>query len=197
MTINANHYISDKNLLSKLLRIPMKNLRGETLKEMIFNLMKDPYTANNSGKAERIMMVHEVACRYGGKKLELGEPFRNSVQIYDHFRFRLENETQERFLTVLLDNKHRIIKEQIISLGTLNQSLVHPREVFAPAIEMRAAAIVLIHNHPSGDPQPSNQDVEITKRLVEVGNLVGIRVIDHVIVGANSYYSFVDENIMP
>ncbi|MBT4285856.1 MAG: JAB domain-containing protein, partial [Deltaproteobacteria bacterium] len=86
---------------------------------------------------------------------------------------------------------------QVISIGILNKSLVHPREVFVPALERRAAAIVLCHCHPSGDPKPSTQDKEITKRLVEVGKLIGINVLDHLIIGDNGYYSFVDEDVMP
>ena len=83
----------------------------------------------------------------------------------------------------------------MISLGTLNQSLVHPREIFAPAIELRAASVILIHSHPSGDVQPSNQDIEITKRLSKVGEIMGIKVLDHVIIGED-YFSFVDQDMM-
>jgi len=130
-------------------------------------------------------------------KVEEGESFTNSESIYNYYRFSLTRQKQESFYILILDNKHRIIKLQCISQGILNKSLVHPREVFAPAIQLRAAAIVLIHNHPSGDPTPSTADINITGRLVQVGELVGISVLDHVIIGKNSYYSFVDEDRMP
>ena len=84
----------------------------------------------------------------------------------------------------------------MITMGTLNQSLIHPREIFAPAIELRAASVILIHSHPSGDTKPSQQDIEITKRLSEVGEIMGIKVMDHVIIG-DDYFSFVDDGIMP
>jgi DNA repair protein RadC len=93
--------------------------------------------------------------------------------------------------------KHRVVSKQLISMGTLNRSLVHPREVFVSAIELRATAILVVHNHPSGDPKPSVQDIDITKRLVEVGKIIGINVIYHVIIGQGTYFSFMDEGIMP
>jgi hypothetical protein len=130
-------------------------------------------------------------------KVKEGQSFTNSESIYNYYRFTLTRKKQESFYILILDNKHRIIKLQRISQGILNKSLVHPREVFAPAIQLRAAAIVLIHNHPSGDPTPSTADINITRRLVQVGELVGISVLDHVIIGKNSYYSFVDEDRMP
>ena len=109
----------------------------------------------------------------------------------------MSRKKQESFFILILDNKHRTIKLQKISQGILNKSLVHPREVFAPAIQLRAAAIILIHNHPSGDPTPSTADINITRRLVQVGEIVGISVLDHVIIGKSSFYSFVDEDRMP
>lgn len=126
----------------------------------------------------------------------LKKTFTNAREIYDHFKKELRKDAQESFYAVTLDNKHRVISKRLISLGTLNQSLVHPREVFATAIQLRAAAIILVHNHPSGDPTPSNQDLAITQRLQDVGDLVGIKVLDHIIIGADSFFSFVDENML-
>jgi DNA repair protein RadC len=145
---------------------------------------------------KRANLIKEVCCRYGEKRKVEGDTFVNSREIYDHFKIRLRHQEQESFICVYLDNKHRIISEKEISVGTLTQSLVHPRECYAPAIQLRAAAIILIHNHPSDDTKPSGADIKITKRLCEVGKLVGIKVLDHVIIG-DGYYSFVDENILP
>ncbi|MBT3226813.1 MAG: JAB domain-containing protein [Deltaproteobacteria bacterium] len=122
--------------------------------------------------------------------------FCKSDIIFKELRFELAKQKQEAFYTLILDNKHRKILLKLITRGTLNQSLVHPREVFAPAIQLRAAAVILIHNHPSGDPHPSSQDIDITKRLIEVGNIVGINVLDHVIIGQETYFSFADEELM-
>ena len=116
--------------------------------------------------------------------------------MYEHFRIRLGTARQEQFHVLILDNKHRVIEEKMITMGTLNQSLIHPREIFAPAIELRAASVILIHSHPSGDTKPSQQDIEITKRLSEVGEIMGIKVMDHVIIG-DGYFSFVDQEMMP
>ena len=99
-------------------------------------------------------------------------------------------EDREAFATILLDTKLKPIGHYVVSTGTLNQSLVHPREVFKKAIVASAHAITLIHNHPSGDANPSNEDIQVTQRLVEAGELVGIEVLDHVIVGDDNYYSF-------
>lgn len=93
-------------------------------------------------------------------------------------------------MTLLLDGRHRVLRESQISLGTLTASLVHPREVFRPAITAAAAALVLAHNHPSGDPAPSAEDMRVTRRLVEAGEVIGIRVVDHVIVAEEGFYSF-------
>ncbi len=122
--------------------------------------------------------------------------FNKSEIIYSELKSLVFDLKQEAFYTLILDNKYRKIYFKLITRGTLNQSLIHPREVFAPAIQLRAAAVILVHNHPSGDPRPSPQDIDITKRLAEVGNIVGINVVDHVIIGHDSYFSFIDEDLM-
>ena len=96
----------------------------------------------------------------------------------------------EQFGVVMLDTKHRVIRTMVLSVGTLDASLVHPREVFRAAVESGAAAVVLFHNHPSGDPAPSADDVALTRRLVEAGVLMGIEVLDHVVLADAKYYSF-------
>jgi DNA repair protein RadC len=93
---------------------------------------------------------------------------------------------------MLLDSKHRLIRPEIVSEGTLTTSLVHPREVFRPAIRESAAAIALAHNHPSGDPEPSADDIAVTRRLLRTGRLVGIPVLDHVVMGHNRWVSLRD-----
>jgi DNA repair protein RadC len=102
---------------------------------------------------------------------------------------RLRGKKKENFLALLLDSRGHVIKVSEISIGSLEASIVHPREVFREAMSASAASVVLVHNHPSGDPEPSNEDIQITKRLVEVGELVGIDVLDHVIIGDNTFTS--------
>lgn len=109
----------------------------------------------------------------------------------------MELECKEHFVTLHLDGKNRIVAMDRVSTGSLNQSIVHPRETFKTALLSSAAAVVLIHNHPSGDPAPSREDREITRRLKEAGELLGIRVLDHVIIGSDSnYFSFVEQGLL-
>ena len=118
--------------------------------------------------------------------------FRNSIDIYTTFRERFEKTDREEFLVLLLDGKNKFLGFNVVSIGNLTGSLTHPREVYKPAILGNAASIILLHNHPSGDPIPSQEDIEITRRLREVGEIIGIKVLDHVIVGDGQYISFVD-----
>jgi len=103
--------------------------------------------------------------------------------VYNYFVDELKDKKKEHFYALLLDSKNRIIKEELISVGTLNSSLVHPREVFKEAIKNSANAIILVHNHPSGDCEPSAEDLEITEKMKEAGEIVGVKVLDHVLVG--------------
>lgn len=104
--------------------------------------------------------------------------------------------TKEHFKLAILDTKNQILKIEDISVGTLNASIVHPRDVFKVAIKSNANSIILIHNHPSGDTTPSNEDINITNRLVECGSLMGIKVLDHIIIGDNNFLSFKEKNLL-
>ena len=121
-----------------------------------------------------------------------GRPVTSSRTVFEMFRLWASLLDRECFLTLYLDNKNHPIGTHMVSVGSLSASLVHPREVFKAAILTNAAAIVLIHNHPSGSPVPSAEDRRITTRLREAGELVGITVLDHVIVGDEDFYSFAD-----
>jgi len=125
-----------------------------------------------------------------------GERFTSPEQIFRHFRFRLAGLGKERFYTVLLDTKNRILREVLVSEGSLSQSVVHPREVFLTAVRESAASVILVHNHPSGDPTPSREDRDLTNRLRDGGDLLGIRVLDHVIIGSTRYYSFSGQGVI-
>lgn len=103
---------------------------------------------------------------------------------------RLTKAKREHFMVLLLNARHEVESVETISIGSLNASIVHPREVFLPAVTHSAASLVLVHNHPSGDPEPSEEDLSITRRLVEVGELLGIGVLDHVIVASRGVVSF-------
>jgi DNA repair protein RadC len=103
---------------------------------------------------------------------------------------KLRKEPREHFLVLLLNARHEVMGRETVSIGSLNASIVHPREVFKPAILESAASLILVHNHPSGDPEPSEEDLAITKRLVQSGELLGIQVLDHVIVAQRGVVSF-------
>lgn len=118
---------------------------------------------------------------------------RSSSDIYSMFRERFERADREEFLVILLDAKNKLLGFHVVSVGSLTSSLVHPREVFKVAILGNAAAMILLHNHPSGDPMPSAEDLHITSRLCQIAEVLGIRLLDHVIVGDGTYVSFVDD----
>lgn len=120
---------------------------------------------------------------------------KNSKDIYELVEEELKSADREIFLALSLNTRNRVLGINTVSIGSLNASLVHPREVFKPAILQNATSIILAHNHPSGDEKPSEEDLEITRRLAEAGKLLGIEIIDHVIVG-NKFYSFADNDLI-
>lgn len=143
-----------------------------------------------------MMACRELMRRCHQGVLLPGESFRSSLQIYRHFEPLVQDLARECFWTLLLDGKNRIRRLLRVSEGSLTSSLVHPREVFRPAILEAAAGVLFVHNHPSGDPSPSQEDVQVTQRLAETGRIVGIRVLDHVIIGAYRYFSFADRGML-
>jgi len=116
-------------------------------------------------------------------------PIRGPEDVLAHVR-DLPRARREHFVVLLLNARHELERRETVSIGSLNASIVHPREVFLPAILHSAASVVLVHNHPSGDPEPSEEDLSITRRLIEVGEIVGIGILDHVIVAARGTVSF-------
>lgn len=120
--------------------------------------------------------------------------YTSPIRVYETFKF-LTKETKEYFFTLHMDGKNRILCIDMVSVGSLNQSIVHPREVFKSALLSSSAGIILLHNHPSGDPTPSREDIEITRRLKEAGELLGVRVMDHIIIG-ETFISFVEKGII-
>ena len=121
-------------------------------------------------------------------------PLTNSTQVAELFA-HLRQETREIFATIHLNSKNRLLCIETVSVGSLNASIVHPREVFKTALLSSAAALLLVHHHPSGDPTPSREDLELTNRLKEAGELLGIRILDHVIIGAE-HLSFADRALL-
>ena len=148
-------------------------------------------------KSTRLTAAAELGRRICREPWHPGVAFTSSRQLFTHYHPLLRDEKREFFFAVYLDARNRLIGECEISRGSLVASLVHPREVFRPAIRMAAAAIICVHNHPSGDPGPSAEDVAITRRLHEAGRTLGILLLDHVIIGDGDYRSFVDRGLPP
>lgn len=143
-------------------------------------------------KVAQIRAGFALGRRLGTEPLPLGVAVKGSQQVFRHFHERMKDMKKEIFLCLLLDTKHHVIREDQIAVGSLNESVVHPREAFKSAVAESAAAVIFVHNHPSGNPDPSPQDVQLTGRLCEAGKVIGIGVLDHVIIGRDSYYSFVE-----
>lgn len=143
-------------------------------------------------RAARLLAVGELAKRLASETLEPGVAITCSDVVFAHFGPLLADEKRETFHALLLDSKNRLVTKTRISEGSLGASLVHPREAFRPAVREAAASVLFLHNHPSGDPSPSEEDRRVTGRLQRAGELLGIPVLDHVVIGRHDYYSFAD-----
>lgn len=150
------------------------------------------------GKAKiaQIKAAFELGKRLMGESCE-GKPlFSSSHAVYTYFAPRFRNLKKEVFIAILLDAKNRLLREYKVSEGTLTNSLIHPREAFKAAIKESAASVIFVHNHPSGDPAPSRDDIAITERLKAAGDLIGIGVLDHLIIGDGSYVSLKEKGLL-
>lgn len=148
-------------------------------------------------KAAALLAAFEISRRILHQKKWFDETKINTPdKIAEIFIPLLKDEQKEKFLVVCLNSSNKIIKYEVISVGSLNTSIVHPREVFKTAIENSAASILLIHNHPSGNPEPSKEDIAITKKLVDSGTIIGITVVDHIILAGNKYLSFIEKGLI-
>lgn len=155
------------------------------------------FTEGDVGKIEKVLGLSPVqACQVVaafelGKRL-FGRPtevfLRSPEEVFEYAK-DMARLKQEHLRGLYLDTRNRLVRDEVITIGTLNESLAHPREIFHPAVETHAAAIILVHNHPSGDPFPSRDDIELTKQIYEASRLMEIEVLDHVIIGNKRYYS--------
>jgi DNA repair protein RadC len=145
-----------------------------------------------SSKASQIIAAFELARRYSGRSSYRVEKPEDVLPLVDHLR----SKKQEYFICMTLNGAGELIEQRIVTVGLLNHSPVHPREVFADAITDRAASVLFIHNHPSGSPEPSAQDIDITKRLCEAAEILGISVLDHIITAKRGYVSFKQRGLL-
>ncbi len=147
-------------------------------------------------KAAELHAVFELARRLSACNMQPGATFTSAAPVFQRYRNRFLKHKKEVFLALLLDAKNRLIRDIQISEGSLTASIVHPREVFSAVVRNSAAAVLFVHNHPSGDPTPSTEDIAITRRLQQAGTLLGVRVLDHIIIGHDRYSSLADMGYM-
>lgn len=144
-------------------------------------------------KAAQIAAVFELARKLESFTDEPKRKIRSPADVYSILYPKMREQKRERLVALLLDTKNQVLREEVISIGSLNANIVHPREVFKAALMESCASVILSHNHPSGDPTPSREDIAVTEKLVEGGKLLGIDVLDHVVIGEGRYVSLKDE----
>jgi DNA repair protein RadC len=202
-------FLSDAELLAILINTGTKNVTAIDLAKSLIHQYKNlPEIARRNyqelstirgigkAKAIKIMAAFEIARRVQShpdpEKVRISSP----EDIAEYYMPHMRDLKTERFMVLLLDSANQIMKDVIISEGTLNASLVHPREVFKAAIDDRAASVILIHNHPSGYSEPSHEDLAITEQMKQAGKIMGIPVRDHIIIAGKQYYSMAQKGYL-
>ena len=202
--------LSDAELLAILLRTGIKGKSVLTIAQEIINKEKnlsnlasrslDSLTKEagiGKDKAATLLAAFEVSRRIQSQsKLSSNKKVTSPQDIAEIFIPILRDEVKEKFIVVCLNSANKVIKNETISIGNLNSSVVHPREIFKVAIDSLSASIILIHNHPSGNPEPSNEDISITKKIVEAGKIMDIPVFDHIIIAGDTFTSFVEKRLL-
>lgn len=202
--------LSDAELIAILLRTGTKgksvlSIAQEMIKQEgnLANLATKSHSAllKTSGigkdKAATLIAAFEISRRILSKIKWLHEiKITSPADVAEIYIPKLRDELKEKFIVLCLNASNRITKEEVVSIGNLNSSVVHQREIFKAAIENSAASIILLHNHPSGNPDPSNEDILITHQIVEAGKIMGIPVYDHIIIAGNNYTSFVERRLI-
>ena len=203
MQQDGAHTLSNAELIGILLSSGTQNMSAIELGRSVLSHQTEGLTFLRNATIEELCSIKGIgpakACQILaavelGKRISLtGKSQRYKIKSpEDISRLMMENLrylNKEKFSSILLNTKHEVLNIEEVSVGSLNASIVHPREVFISAIKKSSSAIILVHNHPSGDPTPSKEDIQITRRLIESGKLLGIQVLDHVIIGDNIYFS--------
>ena len=143
-----------------------------------------------------LKLFQEISKQYAKERIPKKIILDSPKLVINYLQEKLKREKKEHFVVLYLNARNQLAYEETISIGTLNANLVHPREVFKPAINYLAVSIIIAHNHPSGGVEPSEDDLEVTKRLIEVGDMIGINILDHVIIAGNKFFSFKEEKMI-
>lgn len=198
--------LSNEELIAIILRCGTKNISSKVLANLILKEFKNIEDLKNAsinklckikgvGKAKAIELLAalELGKRVYYVKEKSNIILNNSTKIYEYFKSEFIHEKQEKFYCLFLDAKCKLISYKNLFIGSVNMSTIHPREIFKEAFYVSASSIVCLHNHPSGDATPSEIDIDVTNKLINVGKIMGINVIDHIIFGNNSFYSFYEK----
>ena len=199
--------LSNADLLGIILRTGTKDTNAIDLANYILNKVGSINNLANIGvrelskfkgvgtiKAITILASIEFGKRVSNKEITLRMPLTNSLSVHEAFKSSFKNLKQEKLLAIFLDTKKCLINYKTLFIGTIDKTIMHPREIFNEAIKYSASGIIIMHNHPSGSLNPSKEDINTTKNLIESGKLLGIPVIDSIITNGEEYYSFNDEN---
>lgn len=202
-------YLSEAELLAIILRVGNKGqsafdlakeilIRCQGLGGLDAKSVRELCEVRGIGlaKAAQIKAALEIGKRLRHAGRARGAEFRNSREVFDHMQAALRHQPREQFHVLLLNVRNKLLLEKKLFEGTLHESIVNPREVVKLAVNEQAAGIIFVHNHPSGEPVPSKDDRELTKRLQRACEAVEIRVLDHVIIGGDRYFSFADEALL-
>lgn len=204
----GKEYLSTEELLAILIKSGYKNTSSKMIASQILSQIEDISILKSmkyedfirmkgigKAKACNILAAIELGKRMNHGMFEKEEPvIRTSIDVYHYFQDFFDDKEQEYFYCLYLDSKKRIKKNKLLFMGTINYSVVHPREIFKEAYLIGANSIIIVHNHPSGDVTPSKQDIQTTLKMREVSKLLGITMDDHVIIGYNNYYSFFENH---
>ena len=199
--------LSNEELLAILLKTGTRDMSAKVLASYLLkeigNISELQHTSYQvlaqmkgigRAKACTLLAAVELGKRVLQKKSILYQKFTDAYQVASYYQDKIGHFKQEYFICIYLDVSKKLIHEKVLFIGTLNRSLVHPREVFKEAYQVSASSIICVHNHPSGEVLPSKEDVLFTSQLVKVGKILGIEVIDHIIIGEDKYYSFFENN---
>jgi len=205
-------YLSDTELLAVLLRTGVQGMNSLELARSILQSASGEVNILNihqltlqklkkikgigTVKAIQILCLSELAKRLAKTSAKEGLIFSLPSTIADYYMEEMRHQKQEQMKLLMLNTKTKLIGETNISKGTVNASLISPRELFIEALECNAVSIILLHNHPSGDPTPSESDILLTKRVKDAGELIGIELLDHIIIGNNCYISFAEQQML-
>lgn len=203
-------YLSDAELLAVILRTGTNGIRSVELAQNIlnrqesgllnlYNLSKEELMdIPGIGKVKAIQLkcIAELSKRMSRLSLKEKVTLKDAKTVAEYYMEQMRHETKEILLVSLFTSKGRLITEEVISVGTISSSVVSPREIFYAAIIHNAAYLIMLHNHPSGDPTPSANDRKVTRRINECGQYMNIRLADHIIIGDNSYYSFRENGLL-